>query len=205
MGRTLIPAVTLMIIVLARAATAGGQEANAYAADSTPFTALGTWNGMSVMTTLIRQYEDNQKAHFINYTPLVGLQIPGCLSRHECDVGMTLESLLPEPIKKEAAHFDSRPAGRFVVGVIVNAKSPVRSISLDDLKKVFTGKTIYWKDVGESSNSGRIEPFRPLAISTQGMLFQGKVLLDCWYVDPPWARIGRAARRKEYRCEGWAA
>ena len=196
--------IALLFVVLSDTARAVEQNANPATGKPSPFTAMGTWDGLFAMRTLIGEYERDQKARFINFMPIDSDQIPGFLSRRQCDVGMTLDSLLPESNKKEAARFDSRPVGCFVVGVIVNAKSPVRSISLDDLQKVFTSKSTSWKDVGESDDSGRIEPFRPLAISTQGMLFQRKALLGCWFVDPPLAKSACATRRKENRREGRA-
>ena len=126
------------------------------------------------MTTLIQRYESGRKAYFIDFTPADSNQIPGLLFRHKCDVGMTLDSRVPEKAGKTAGRFENVIVGRFVICVIVNAKNPVRAISLDDLGKVFAGKTTAWKDLG---GSGKIELYHPFAGSTQAMLFQKKVLL----------------------------
>ena len=47
----------LLVLATARSATAGSKNAGVRTARSAPFTAFGTWNGVSVMTTLIRQYQ----------------------------------------------------------------------------------------------------------------------------------------------------
>ena len=95
--------------------------------------------------------------------------------------------------------FDNRPVGRFVVAVIVNAKSPVRAISLDDLDRVFTGKTTSWKDVAGSGAGGPIEFYRPPAASTQSICFQKKALHGRLYGDVWGARLAalRAATKAD--------
>ena len=196
MGKALAVAVALMTFALAGVVMAADHGGSAMAAKPAPFTALGAWSGLPAMTALIRQYEADQKARFINFMPADNDQLPGRLSRHRCDVGLTIDSILPDPLKKEAAQFEGYPVGCFVIGVIVNAKSSVRAISLDDLRRVFTGEITLWKDVGGSSGVGRVEPFRPPAAGTQGMLFQKKVLADCWYVDPPLAQPATARNGK---------
>ena len=79
-------------------------------------------------------------AHFINFTPIVTEQVPGMLSRRRCDVGMTLDSRLPETGKNEVSHFENFVLGRFVIAVAANAKNGVRTLTLEDLRSVFPGK-----------------------------------------------------------------
>ena len=199
MGRTLTLAVIPTIFVLAGVATAGEQDAKLAAAAPTPFAARGTWNGIRILTTLIQRYGGDHQAHFINFTPADSDQIPGFLLHHACDVGMTLDSRLPEKAMQSADRFENLTLGRFVVCVAVNAKSPVRTITLDDLRGVFAGKLLLWQDVRGSGTSGWIEAYHPWAFSTQGMLFQKKAMLGRGYVDRPLApsAIPRSGKKSD--------
>ncbi len=87
------------------------------------FTAFGTWNGMPVMLSLVQQYENDHEAHFIDFTPLDSEEIPGDLAAHKCDVGITLDSRLPEKSGKEAGRFENHALCRFVVAVAVNTST----------------------------------------------------------------------------------
>lgn len=170
------------VLVMASGSVSGEQDSNRAAAKPASFAARGTWNGVPIATTLIQRYESDRQAHFINFTPADSNQILGLLSRHVCDVGMTFDFRLSENAIKTAGCFENHTIGWLVVGVAINAKSPMRTISLDDLQGVFTGKITSWEDVSNSGVTGRVEVFQPMTISTQGMLFQQKVLLGRQYV-----------------------
>ena len=97
------------------------------------FTIFGTWNVLDAVVTLIRQYEQGQHSHVVDYTPIVSDQIPGFLAHHQCDVGVPMDSFA-------FGGQDGQPPGRefrralFVLVVAVNAKSPLRAISMRDLQ-----------------------------------------------------------------------
>ena len=83
---------------------------------------------------------------------------------------------------------ESFVAARFVIAVAVNAKkSPLRTISMGDLQKVFavnlmTGPAT-WKDVSGSGSDAKIEIYHPQSFSPEWCYFQKKVLLGGPYVD----------------------
>ena len=112
-------------------------------------------------------------------------KIPGLLSQHVCDIGVTLDFRLPEKSKNTAGGPESFKIGWFVVCVVVNAKNPVRKITLEDLQGVFAARIALWQEIEDSRTSGRVEIYRPSAFSTQGMIFQKKVLLGKWFADQP--------------------
>ena len=131
---------------------------------------------MPVMAALIRQYENDRAARFVNFTPLDSDQIVGFLSRGHCDVGMTLDSRLTDADKKRAASLQNAVLGRFVVGIAANATTPLRTIAVDDLGKIFAGEATFWKDVPGSGLSTPIEILGRTAISTEGMILDDTVL-----------------------------
>jgi ABC-type phosphate transport system substrate-binding protein len=173
---TLKIAVGLIILAAARPATAENKNAGTRAAGPASFTAMGTWNGMPVMTALIRQYQGQRGAGFVRFTPLNSDQIVGYVSGRRCDVGMTLDSLVTEDDKPKADRLQKAVLGRFALGIAVNARNPLRTIALDDLGKIFAAQVTAWNDVPDSGLSTPIEITGRAAISTEGMIVGDKVL-----------------------------
>ena len=169
-----------------------------------PFTVNGTWNVLPAVTTLIRQFEQRQKSRFVNYLPADSDQIVSRLSRRDCDVGTPFDSFIPEKDRKAAEKFERFPIARFVVGVVVNAKGPVRSVTTEELQRIFIwtpvdlsylpppsglsqervqkpvadpthGAITSWKDIANSGSGAKIEFYRPNALSVATRVFGSKV------------------------------
>jgi ABC-type phosphate transport system substrate-binding protein len=172
-------AVATFLFALPCREVAGGTVANQPTARPISFSVFGSWDGVRVMAALIRQYENDRQAHFIRFTPTLTEQVLGMLSGGQCDVGMALDSRLPEASRDKVGHFQSFTLGRFVVAVGVNAKNHVRTITLDDLRSVLTARTEDWRDVNGSGNSAQIEICPPSDISTAWMIYRKNVLLRC--------------------------
>ena len=155
----------------------------------TSFSIFGTWNTLSTITTLARQYESERQTHCINFTPIDSDQILERLSRHECDVGMPFISFVLEKSKDFAKQIKCVKVATFVVGVAVNAKAPTRVVTLGELRKIFAAypndpKPITsWKDIGDSGNDAQIEFYRPPASSAVAWFFRQRVLQGCVFTD----------------------
>ena len=169
-----IAAVGLLAVVHSLAAS--GTSAGAAADRPTPITAYGTWNGIPVMPTLIRQYENERAAHFIDFTPLDSVEIPGHLMGRRCDVGMTLDSRLTEDDKKRPDRLQSAVIGRFVLGIAVNARSRLRTIAIDDLGKIFTRAGHVVEGRARLGAARAIEVVGRRLTDTEGMIIEDKVL-----------------------------
>ena len=153
------------------------------------FTVFGTWNAIRAMTAMIQQYENAQQQHVVSFTPYDSNQILARLSRRECDVGVPFDSFVPDADRNSAGRFESFPIARFVVAVIVNAKSPARNITTEELRHIFTwdlmnGRNISsWKDVRGSRSAARIEIFRPDTFSPASLVFRKAVGIDGPFLD----------------------
>ena len=107
------------------------------------------------MATLIRRYESDRAARFIDFTPWESDQILASLARRESNVGMTLDSRLSDDDRKRTGRLQNAVLGRFAVGVAVNAQSPLRTIAVDDLAKIFGGQVASWNDIHGSGLTRR--------------------------------------------------
>ncbi len=67
------------ILVVVTMSRTGAREAAG--ADSTPFRAYGTWNGMSLVSTLIRRYQSDGRSRSVDFMPLDSNPIIGSLMR----------------------------------------------------------------------------------------------------------------------------
>ena len=180
--------IMVVLVAAAGAATAGEKDSKPAAAKLPRFAVRGSWNGIAILTTLIQRYDSDRQTHLIDFMPADSDQIPGLLAPPRLRHGHGPRILrLPEKAKESADRFENMTLGWFIVCVAVNAKSPVRTITLDDLRGVFAGKILLWQGVRGSGATGRIEPYHAAAFTTQGMLFQKKVLLGQRYVDRPMA------------------
>ena len=171
---------SLIMVALVAASGAepeGEQDSKEVAASPSPFAARGTWNGIPIMRTLIQRFESERRTHFIDFSPADSDQIPGLLSQHACDVGMTLDFRLREKSRNTAGGYESFKIGRFVVCVVVNCKNPARNIALQDLQGVFLGRIALWQNVSGSGAFGRVETYRPAPCTTQAMMFQKRLML----------------------------
>lgn len=81
-----------------------------------------------------------------------------------------------------AKGFDRRfvQVGMVDLGVVVNAKNPVKELTLDQLRKVFTGEITNWKDVG-GLKQRIIVTTRPVPETGTGTLFQKNILKGAPY------------------------
>jgi ABC-type phosphate transport system substrate-binding protein len=162
------------------------QSAGEQAGGRGRFTIFGTWNALDAVVALIRQYEQGQQSHVVDYTPIVSEQIPGCLARHECDVGVAMDSFAPSA-GKMASHLGGNfVAARFVLVVAVNGKSSLRAISMRNLQAAFAVNLLNpatWKDISGSGIAGKIEIYHPQCLGPDWLYFQKKVLLGGPYSD----------------------
>jgi len=68
-----------------------------------------------------------------------------------------------------------RQAGKTSIAIVTNAKNPVKELSMEQLKRIFTGVTGNWKDVGGPDESIRVT-MRAVPETGTGVLFQQVVL-----------------------------
>jgi len=169
------PIVTMLLAVLPSVAMATAKN-SPQPAKAAPVSVQGSWAGIKTISQIVREYESDQGSHFIKFTPRDSRQVPGALTKHECDMGMILDSLAPNSGKDFHTQFEAFPLGRFVVHVAVNAKTPVHTITLEELRSVFRGQITSWKNVGNAGSIGRIELYAPLGTAAESSIFQKKVM-----------------------------
>ncbi len=141
-----------------------------------PVSVQGSWAGIKLVNQLIRQYEYEQGSRSFAFGPRDSDQVPGALKKHECNVGMMLDSLAPKLDKDFDNRFEPFPIGRLVVHVAVNAKNSMRTITTEDLRKIFSGQITSWNDVSNGGTLGKIELYGPMLVSTECSIFQKRVM-----------------------------
>lgn len=156
----------------------------------------GSWAGIKLMSQLIRNYEQEQGSRFILFIPRDSNQVPETLQKHQCDVGMMLDSLKPDLGRDFEERFDAFPMGRLVVHVAVNAKNPKRTITLEELRDIFRGQATSWKDVPSAGYLGRIELYAPLLVNAESSIFRKKVMQGAAFAPSLYDDASKSSRQK---------
>jgi phosphate transport system substrate-binding protein len=100
------------------------------------------------------------------------------LADGKADVAMISVALVEEaeamnkraPGSLNTAGFVESPIGLFATKTIVNAKNPVKTLSEAQIKDIFTGKIVNWKDVGG--------PDLPIVVVAEGPGSGGRTLME---------------------------
>ncbi len=98
------------------------------------------------------------------------------LMQHQCDVGLVLDSLVPDVNKELGESFEAFPLGQLAVGVAVNARKRIRSIGTDRLGNIYHGEITTWIGRGPDSLVPRIKLYSPLLGMTRSYIFQRNVM-----------------------------
>lgn len=190
------PLISLVLVLLPHAAVAAASPDNPPQATPATITIQGSWAGIALVNQLIRQHEADVGARFVRFEPRDSSQVPEALARHECDVGMMLDSLATDVDKDFEARFEAYPIGRLVVHVAVNARSSMHTITLKELRDVFSGKATSWNQIPASGSLGRIELFAPTLASTESSIFRKKAMQGAGFAQALGDRSGDPSRQK---------
>jgi phosphate transport system substrate-binding protein len=68
-----------------------------------------------------------------------------CLLRDSCDVGGVAKEANPKLLEKG---LKATLIGKDALAVIVNSENPISQLSMDQIKKIFAGKIVNWKELG---------------------------------------------------------
>jgi len=188
--------IPILIVVLPSVAIAGAPKIGPQAGNVAPVSIQGSYVGIKAISQLVREHESDRGAHFIKFTPRDSSQVPEALKEHECDVGLVLDSLTSGAGKDFHSQYEAFPLGRFVVHVAVNAKTPIHTITLEELRAVFRGKITLWKDVNNAGTAGRIELYAPLRTAPESSIFQKKVMRGSPYAKELLDRSATPRRQK---------
>ncbi len=166
------------------------------ATDNQVVTIHGSWAGLDLGRSLIQEFSNAHGFRGVRFMPCDTEQIPRRLAKAECDVGLVLDSLTPSIESPRDDRFESYPLGRFVVYVIVNAKSPVRKVTLEELRSIYRGQVTSWKDVANSTSVSGIELYSPLLARTESHLFRKKAMRGARYGKQLTDRSRQPSRQK---------
>ena len=126
---------------------------------------MTAWTGLPAAAALVAAHESDLQSRHIRYMPVYGEQLAAMVQQGRCQVGVGLESLLPDCGRKPTGGCEKRTLGRWVIAVAVNAQSSVRVLTLDEMAKVFAGEV------------AAFEVYRLPATSPERMIFQTKAML----------------------------
>jgi phosphate transport system substrate-binding protein len=119
---------------------------------TTDITIEGSTSMYPVATALAKAYME--KYHNVHVTVQGGDSEAGInnVKAGKVDIGMSSKNLTDT----ESSGLTEYNIGKDPVAVIVNPDNPVNSITLDELKDVYTGKTTNWEELG--GNNTKITP-----------------------------------------------
>ena len=165
------------------ATTAHGMENNS---GGEPLKIECAWNGVEVCSALIREFNERREGRGVELNPRESSDVAHALLAGERSVGLVQDSLAPAAAETLGHEFEALPLGRFVVQAIVNANSPVRKVTADELEKIFQGRITSWREVGNSQSAHRIELYSPLPALPETYIFRktamsGRPLADVLY------------------------
>ncbi len=103
------------------------------------------------------------------------------------DVDLLLVYEAPEDTQKQieesGVELEVTPVGRDALVFLVNSGNPVKDLSQDQLRDIYTGKTANWKDLG--GDDQEIFPFQRNATSGSQTMFLKLLMKDVTPMDPP--------------------
>ena len=144
--------------------------------DVSPARIEGCWTGLPVCKALVREFNRTCGYMATKFLPRDSDQMAKCLAQRECDVGLVLHSLAPSVEKELGDSFEAFPLGQFAVGVVVNAKCPTRTVTTNDLGRIFRGEIASWADVERAGSLGGIDLYAPYLCMTECYILQQTVM-----------------------------
>jgi phosphate transport system substrate-binding protein len=81
-----------------------------------------------------------------------------CLVAGRCDIGGIAGPVKPELIEKG---FSATLIGRDAVAVIINEENPVKELTMEQVRQVFSGRITNWKEIGGPDHSIEVLITRP--------------------------------------------
>ena len=127
--------------------------------------------------------------------PIYGDQVPGLLVRQQCQVGLVLNMLVTEAAKAPISRYQNAALGHFVIAVAVNAKSPVHTLGLAEVGRIFSGELAAWSEIARSGLAVGIEAYRPPGTSTESLIFQRKAMQGRAFSNSPPENLARPEAR----------
>jgi phosphate transport system substrate-binding protein len=91
-----------------------------------------------------------------------------------------MDSKEKEIASSKGIQLSEKPVGKTSLAVVTNAKNPVEELSMEQLRKIFAGEIVNWKDVGGPDETIRVT-IRAVPETGAGVLFQQVVLKGAPY------------------------
>ena len=171
-------------------ATGGDSKPN----DRVVFHSYFDWSGDKIMGPLVAKFRSNRNCGMIAHTPLPSGLLPDYIASREIDLGMVLDCRMDKKRQEEATHFEKYVLGRFAVGVAVHAKDRLRSLTIDELERIYYAHRKPWKGpngedyapykgMGGSPDFERLEAYYPCEESAPSAIFRKRVLGTLYFGD----------------------
>ena len=136
----------------------------------------GSWTAAEGFRALTREFGKACAPAAATFSPCDSRQAVQRLKEGKIDVALVLDSNAPEAAEELGQEYRDFTAGYFVVAVVVNARAPVRQLTVEDLALIYRGRYRQWSKVRASASQADIELYAPLLNGTAGHIFQQKIL-----------------------------
>ena len=90
---------------------------------------------------------------------------------------------MQKQVEESGVELEITPVGRDALVFLVNEANPVKELTTDQLRDIYTGKVTNWKDVG--GNDEGIVPFQRNSTSGSQTMFLKLLMQDTKPMDPP--------------------
>ncbi len=158
----------------------------------------GSWAGRGVVRALAWQFQSMPNRGVVSFSPRDSLQVVPLLAHDKLAVGLVLDSRVPRADEQLGPQFKKHTLGSFVLAVIVNSANPTRQITVEELAHVYQGRIRSWRELRGSGFTDEIEVFAPPLTTTEGSVFQARVLKGAPFAEELRKTYARTSRRNDW-------
>ena len=135
-----------------------------------------SWDGIKTFDLLIHEFMSRKGGYPLKDMPQDNNAIPRSLMKHDCDIGVILDSFAPDAAKTLGKDYEVIPLADYVANVAASARNPTHALTVEELRGIYRGQIRQWKELSDTAASGSIELYCPLWTNPECHLFLRKVL-----------------------------
>ncbi|MDZ7618417.1 MAG: substrate-binding domain-containing protein, partial [Patescibacteria group bacterium] len=148
-----------------------GSEMTTVAAPRQPIPAakaiLGGWESLWIGKSMVQEFGKNHPEGSFAFSPAEGPDICRALQEGRCQIGLIAQLPMKGSRIQPSMEWNSMPFGTFAVAIIVNARNPVRNMTLADVADIFSGHIEDWRKLDNTTAKARIQLYGPSLTSTE--------------------------------------
>lgn len=143
----------------------------------------GSYAGKDICEQLIQEWIKMEDGGSVRFWPAENVACARMLINRECDLVLrssewdyTDKQILPKVFTNWPSEPRQFHLGMFAVGVVVNARNPLRGMLARDLERIFTGECSRWDEIPGSGVRGAIIAYCPALNTNESYIFRIKAM-----------------------------